>query len=63
MLFVKQGMLSGVGYYYYYIIGLVVKHKGPVYYTAFNPLPAVIVAVLASIVLAEKIFTGRYVFM
>ena len=57
MVFLKQGILSGVGYY---IAGVVIKEKGPVFYSAFNPLTTIIVAILASIIIAEKMYTGRY---
>ncbi|KAF4361213.1 hypothetical protein F8388_011204 [Cannabis sativa] len=43
----------------YYVQGLVMKTRGPVFVTAFNPLCMVIVAILASIILAEKIHLGR----
>ncbi|EXB44370.1 Auxin-induced protein 5NG4 [Morus notabilis] len=45
----------------YYIQGLVMKTKGPVYVTAFNPLCMVIVAILAAIILAEKIHLGSII--
>ncbi|GFY96650.1 nodulin MtN21 /EamA-like transporter family protein [Actinidia rufa] len=38
----------------YYVQGLVMKTRGPVFVTAFNPLCMIIVAVLGSIILAEK---------
>ncbi|XP_076941204.1 WAT1-related protein At2g39510-like [Bidens hawaiensis] len=47
---------SGLGYY---LSGIIMKSKGPVFVTAFNPLSMVIVAVLGSIVLAESLNLGR----
>ncbi|PON49458.1 WAT1-related protein [Parasponia andersonii] len=49
----NTGILSGVGYY---IVGLVIMERGPVFYTAFNPLSTIIVAILASIITAEEIY-------
>ncbi|KAI7743149.1 hypothetical protein M8C21_028291 [Ambrosia artemisiifolia] len=49
---------SGLGYY---LSGIVMKAKGPVFVTSFNPLCMVIVAVLGSIVLAECLNLGRVV--
>ncbi|KAF5469864.1 hypothetical protein F2P56_010422 [Juglans regia] len=42
----------------YYVQGLVIKKKGPVFATAFSPLMMIIVAILGSFILAEKIFLG-----
>ncbi|XP_076922647.1 WAT1-related protein At2g39510-like [Bidens hawaiensis] len=47
---------SGLGYY---LSGIIMKAKGPVFVTAFNPLSMVIVAVLGSFVLAESLNLGR----
>ncbi|CAN8284804.1 unnamed protein product [Cochlearia groenlandica] len=47
---------SGIGYY---VQGVIMKTRGPVFVTAFNPLSMVIVAVLGSIILAEVMFLGR----
>ncbi|XP_076888461.1 WAT1-related protein At2g39510-like [Bidens hawaiensis] len=47
---------SGVGYY---LSGIIMKAKGPVFVTAFSPLSMVIVAVLGSFVLSEKLNLGR----
>ncbi|GJT28059.1 WAT1-related protein [Tanacetum coccineum] len=49
---------SGLGYY---LGGIIMKQKGPVFVTAFNPLSMVIVAILGSIVLAEQLNLGRVV--
>ncbi|KAJ4822192.1 hypothetical protein Tsubulata_030308 [Turnera subulata] len=45
----------------YYIQGLVMKDRGPVFVTAFSPLCMVIVAVMSSIILAEQMFLGRVI--
>lgn len=45
----------------YYVQGLVMKAKGPVFATAFSPLMMIIVAIMGSFILAEKIFLGGYV--
>lgn len=50
-------MCSGVTYY---VQGLVMKERGPVFVTAFNPLCMIIVAVLGSIILGDEITLGRY---
>ncbi|URE44671.1 Auxin-induced protein [Musa troglodytarum] len=49
-------MCSGVAYY---LQGVVMKERGPVFVTAFSPLCMVIVAVMGSIILAEEISLGR----
>ncbi|KAM5556286.1 WAT1-related protein [Rosa sericea] len=43
----------------YYIQGMVMKERGPVFVTAFNPLSMVIVAILSSIALSEILYLGR----
>ncbi|XP_076938610.1 WAT1-related protein At2g37460-like [Bidens hawaiensis] len=43
----------------YYIQGIVMKMRGPVFVTAFSPLSMVIVAVMGSIILAEQMYLGR----
>ncbi|KAM3736811.1 hypothetical protein ACB098_09G009400 [Castanea mollissima] len=43
----------------YYIQGVVMQERGPVFVTAFNPLCMVIVAIMGSFVLAEKLYLGR----
>ncbi|KAL6128262.1 hypothetical protein ACLB2K_071618 [Fragaria x ananassa] len=45
----------------YYVMGLVVKKKGPVFYSAFNPLATLIVAILGSFVLAGQLYTGSLI--
>ncbi|KAL0455761.1 UNVERIFIED_CONTAM: WAT1-related protein [Sesamum latifolium] len=42
----------------YYVQGLVMKSKGPVFATAFSPLMMIIVAIMGSFILAEKIYLG-----
>ncbi|XP_061997659.1 WAT1-related protein At5g07050-like [Rosa rugosa] len=42
----------------YYVQGIVMKKRGPVFATAFSPLMMIIVAVMGSFILAEKIFLG-----
>ncbi|CAO2816539.1 unnamed protein product [Amaranthus hypochondriacus] len=43
----------------FYLQGKIMKEKGPVFVTAFNPLSMVIVAFLGSFVLAEQLTVGR----
>ncbi|GAB4833755.1 hypothetical protein Ancab_032005 [Ancistrocladus abbreviatus] len=45
----------------YYIQGIVMKVRGPVFVTAFNPLCMVIVAVISSFILGEKMHLGRLI--
>ncbi|PON91449.1 Plant-drug/metabolite exporter [Trema orientale] len=45
----------------YYVQGIVMKEKGPVFVTAFNPLSMVIVAILSSFILSEMLYLGRVV--
>ncbi|PKA49984.1 WAT1-related protein [Apostasia shenzhenica] len=42
----------------YYILGMVMKEKGPVFASAFSPLSLIITFILGSIVLAEQINLG-----
>ncbi|XP_016434443.2 WAT1-related protein At2g39510-like [Nicotiana tabacum] len=49
---------SGIGYY---VSGLIMNVKGPVFVTAFNPLNMVIVAILGSFILSEQLNLGRVV--
>ena len=57
MISLLQGiMCTGVAYY---LQGVVMKERGPVFVTAFNPLCMIIVAVMGSIILAEEISLGR----
>ncbi|CAI9765051.1 unnamed protein product [Fraxinus pennsylvanica] len=42
----------------YYVQGIVMKTKGPVFATAFSPLMMIIVAIMGSFILAEKIYLG-----
>nr|DAD39621.1 TPA_asm: hypothetical protein HUJ06_013944 [Nelumbo nucifera] len=45
----------------YYVQGIVIKERGPVFVTAFNPLCMVIVAALGSLILAEQIHLGSVI--
>ncbi|XP_058089590.1 WAT1-related protein At1g21890-like [Magnolia sinica] len=49
---------SGIAYY---VQGIVMKERGPVFVTAFNPLCMVIVAVLGSLILSEELRLGRVI--
>ncbi|KAK4579080.1 hypothetical protein RGQ29_028951, partial [Quercus rubra] len=42
-----------------YIYGMVIKEKGPVFVTAFSPLSTILVAIMGSFILVEKMFLGR----
>ncbi|XP_057414839.1 WAT1-related protein At5g07050-like [Lotus japonicus] len=42
----------------YYVQGLVIKEKGPVFATAFSPLMMVFVAIMGFFILAEKLYLG-----
>ncbi|KAL5992887.1 hypothetical protein ACLOJK_013806 [Asimina triloba] len=45
----------------YYVQSIVMKERGPVFVTAFNPLCMVIVAVLGSFILGEQLTVGRLI--
>ncbi|XP_008233582.1 PREDICTED: WAT1-related protein At2g39510-like isoform X2 [Prunus mume] len=45
----------------YYVQGLVMKERGPVFVTAFSPLSMIIVAVMSSFMLAEIMYLGRVI--
>ncbi|ONK75699.1 uncharacterized protein A4U43_C03F19610 [Asparagus officinalis] len=49
---------SGIAYY---VQGIVMKERGPVFVTAFNPMCMIIVAVMGSIILAEDITLGTVI--
>ncbi|KAL6520991.1 hypothetical protein OROGR_017560 [Orobanche gracilis] len=49
---------SGIAYY---VQGVVMKERGPVFVTAFSPLSMVLVAILSSFILAEQMYLGRVV--
>ncbi|XP_076908290.1 WAT1-related protein At2g39510-like [Bidens hawaiensis] len=51
-------MCSGCAYY---ISGVVMQERGPVFVTAFNPLGMVIIAILGSSILAEKLNLGSVI--
>ncbi|GER28634.1 nodulin MtN21 /EamA-like transporter family protein [Striga asiatica] len=56
---ILQGVFcSGIAYY---VQGVVMKERGPVFVTAFSPLSMVIVAILSSFILAEQMYLGRVV--
>ncbi|KAG4939201.1 hypothetical protein JHK85_045926 [Glycine max] len=42
----------------YYVQGIVMQKKGPVFVTAFSPLMMIIVAIMGAFILAEKIYLG-----
>jgi hypothetical protein len=42
----------------YYVQGLVIQKTGPVFASAFSPLMMIIVAVMGSFILAEKLYLG-----
>lgn len=46
---------SGVAYY---VSGVIMQERGPVFVTAFNPLSMVLVAILSSFILAEQLDLG-----
>uniref|UniRef100_A0A803LT51 WAT1-related protein n=1 Tax=Chenopodium quinoa TaxID=63459 RepID=A0A803LT51_CHEQI len=54
--FILQGIItSGIAYY---VQGIVMEKRGPVFVTAFSPLMMIIVAFMGSFILAEKIYVG-----
>ncbi|CAK9188552.1 unnamed protein product [Ilex paraguariensis] len=54
--FILQGIVSSS--IAYYVQGLVMQKRGPVFVTAFSPLMMIIVAIMGSFILAEKIYVG-----
>nr|GMC79295.1 WAT1-related protein At5g07050-like [Ipomoea batatas]GMC90265.1 WAT1-related protein At5g07050-like [Ipomoea batatas] len=46
---------SGIAYY---VQGIVMQKRGPVFVTAFSPLMMIIVSIMGSFILAENIFVG-----
>jgi drug/metabolite transporter (DMT)-like permease len=55
--YVYSGIIcSGVAYY---VSGIIMRSKGPVFVTAFSPLSMVIVAILSTFILSEKLNFGR----
>ncbi|MBA0585571.1 hypothetical protein Golax_010073 [Gossypium laxum] len=46
---------SGIAYY---VQGVVIRQRGPVFVTSFSPLCMIITAILGAIILAEKIHLG-----
>ncbi|RDX60430.1 WAT1-related protein, partial [Mucuna pruriens] len=51
-------MSSGITYY---VQGLVMKSRGPVFMTSFNPLLMIIVATLGSFLLGEQLYLGSII--
>ncbi|KAL0426349.1 UNVERIFIED_CONTAM: WAT1-related protein [Sesamum latifolium] len=49
---------SGIAYY---VQGVVMRERGPVFVTAFSPLSMILVAILSSFILAEKLYLGRVI--
>ncbi|XP_008461649.2 WAT1-related protein At2g39510-like isoform X1 [Cucumis melo] len=45
----------------YYIQGVVMQTKGPVFFSAFNPLAMVLVAIMSFFILSEIMFLGRMI--
>jgi hypothetical protein len=45
----------------YYVQGLVIQIRGPVFASAFSPLMMIVVAIMGSFILAENIYLGGYV--
>lgn len=45
----------------YYVQGLVMKERGPVFVAAFNPLCMIIVAILGSAILGEQLHLGSII--
>ncbi|XVF55335.1 hypothetical protein PTKIN_Ptkin06aG0028900 [Pterospermum kingtungense] len=45
----------------YYIQGVIMKDRGPVFVTAFSPLCMVLVAIMSSFILAEQMYLGRVI--
>lgn len=45
----------------YYIQGVVMKDRGPVFVAAFSTLGMVIVAILSTFILAEQLYLGRLI--
>ncbi|XP_013634418.1 PREDICTED: WAT1-related protein At2g37460-like isoform X1 [Brassica oleracea var. oleracea] len=43
----------------YYVGGMVMKTRGPVFVTAFSPLCMIIVAIMSTVIFAEQMYLGR----
>nr|GMD59011.1 WAT1-related protein At2g39510-like [Ipomoea batatas] len=53
---VYSGLIcSGVTYY---LSGIIMKEKGPVFFTAFNPLSTIIAAIMGTFILADQLDLG-----
>ncbi|KAM7486962.1 hypothetical protein LguiA_002971 [Lonicera macranthoides] len=56
---ILQGLIcTGLSYY---VSGIIMREKGPVFATAFNPLSMVIVAIMGSFILSEQLDIGRVI--
>ncbi|KAJ4976783.1 hypothetical protein NE237_001889 [Protea cynaroides] len=51
-------LCSGIAYY---VQGMIMKERGPVFITAFSPLDMIIVAILSSFILAEQLWVGSVI--
>ncbi|MBA0726297.1 hypothetical protein Golax_002135 [Gossypium laxum] len=49
---------SGIAYY---VQGMVMKTRGPVFVTAFSPLSMVVIAIFSSFILSEILYLGRVI--
>ena len=54
--FIQGIICSGFAFY---IQGVIMKEKGPVFVTAFNPLSMVLVTIIGSFILSETMYLGR----
>jgi hypothetical protein len=55
-----QGVIStGITYY---LQGVIMKDRGPVFVTAFRPLTMILVAIMASFMLNENMYLGMCAF-
>ncbi|KAM4104548.1 hypothetical protein ACJW30_06G166500 [Castanea mollissima] len=45
----------------FYIQGVIMKEKGPVFVTAFNPLSMILVTIIGSFILSETMYLGRII--
>ena len=45
----------------YYVQGMIMQKRGPVFVTAFTPMIMIIVAIMATFMLADNIYLGRLV--
>lgn len=52
-----QGVVSSA--VTYYIQGVIMEEKGPVFVSSFSPLSMIIVAILSSFLFSEELYLGR----